>query len=191
MVTRQRRSKAKPIEKKDRLSGPSQSRSSRLSLLLAVLALTTALLIALQVSRFQSGKGNVAINQLLSTIGKSTGRGQISRSLGGLSIPEADVDAMKKRLGAIGKQFQDEIAKVKSTIQSSQSGSRGEAAAGMSIVPGESVEGHSIDPVLLLQRAPHVAEKSDEEAAEDQKIGLQDLDQDTLKAMFDALNSRD
>lgn len=66
----------------------------------------------------------------------------------------------------------------------------GSGGGGMAVVQGENVRDHK-DPIPFdEQDLPAVEGKSDQEAKQDRKIALEDIDQETLKAMFDALYGR-
>ena len=66
----------------------------------------------------------------------------------------------------------------------------GSSGDGMAVVPGESVRDHESSIPFDEQDLPAVDGKSDQEAKQDRKIALEDIDQETLKAMFDALYGR-
>jgi hypothetical protein len=91
------------------------------------------------------------------------------------------------RISAFAKQFQMELGAIVKDKTASPEG-KSDEQGGMAIVAGEEVIDH---PVPSLTSTKHLPEKSPQDAAEDQQIGIQDLDQETLKAMFDALKARD
>lgn len=91
------------------------------------------------------------------------------------------------RTSAFAKQFQRELGAIVKD-KSASSEEKSDEQGGMAIVTGEEVVDH---PIPSLISTKHLPEKSPQDAAEDQQIGLQDLDQETLKAMFDALYARD
>lgn len=66
----------------------------------------------------------------------------------------------------------------------------GTSGDGMAVVPGEGVRDHEKSIPFEEQDLPAVDGKSDQEAKQDRKIALEDIDQETLKAMFDALYGR-
>lgn len=70
------------------------------------------------------------------------------------------------------------------------SGISGGGGGGMAIVPGENVRDHKSTIPFDEQDLPAVDGKNDQEAKEDRKVAMEDIDQETLKAMFDALYGR-
>jgi hypothetical protein len=63
----------------------------------------------------------------------------------------------------------------------------GRNGGGMAVVPGEEVKDHKVHGDA---EPPSVPGKSPEEALEDRRAALEELDQETLKAMLDALYGR-
>lgn len=194
MVARQRPRKASRASRNAAavMSGVNtmSSRPSRLPWLLAILALSTTLLIALQFHR--RGGGTL----LSSSFNKAS-------SLKSKSVGEQDdsnLYEMRKRIAALSQQFQkefgsltgDERKETKMKVAAAaQEGGGQSGVAGMAIVPGEGVVDHSSNAGIQPPAVPpHVEGKSTEEAERDRRIGLEDFDQDTLKAMYDFLNGR-
>lgn len=196
MVTRQRRSRVNRgsgnVGSRGGLAASPGDRSSRLKWLLAVLALTTTLLIALQLYR----KGGIATRAALSSRRSSqerraTSKGSWaggSRSSGsGGDESLLQLEEMRRKWSALGKVLKEEVDNLPAS-------GKGEGGAGMgapAIVPGEGVQDHPVKGSEGAAAPPHVPGKSEEQAEEDRRIGLEDLDQDTLKAMMDLLYARE
>ncbi|PWN32190.1 uncharacterized protein FA14DRAFT_182102 [Meira miltonrushii] len=108
----------------------------------------------------------------------------------------------KAYMAGMKAHFDDELSKVQQQKKSPEDLVRdtrrkveakyaaGSGGGGMAVVPGEGVRDHESPIPFDEQDLPAVEGKSDQEAKQDRKIALEDIDQETLKAMFDALYGR-
>lgn len=100
-----------------------------------------------------------------------------------------------KYIAAMRQHFDEELLKARATANPSHEQDKAmrsqgtDASAGMVVVPGEGVRDHMVSLGEGKQPAS-IPGKSQEEAHEDRQVALEDLDQETLKAMFDALYDR-
>lgn len=180
MAARQRRHRPR---QGDHVAGPTASKTgsgSRRGLLLFIFAITTAIFLAFQVSRYKNE--NSATGRFISSM-LQPGAAKPAAVLGDTQGESKQME-LKDRILAVAKQFQRELGAV---VADKTSSSHQEEEVGVAVVAGEGLVNHSASSLLSTK---HIPEKSAEEAAEDQQIGLEDLDQDTLKAMFDALYAR-
>lgn len=175
---------------------PSPDRSNRLKWLLTVLALTTTLLVSLQVYIRLGRQGGIASSSWW-------GKGDVARRGGASGKSDTGKIDMARTLKAVSQQFRQEFAAVtgggdgaavaeakdQQRISGEQDKQRGNGAGsnGMAAIPGQGVIDHEDND---LKKAPHVPDKTDEQAEEDKRITMEDLDQDTLKAMYDMLYAR-
>jgi len=151
-------------------------------LLLSSLVVTTAVFFAFQLSRYQDEKS--ATGRFISSILKGNNRnsGTSRRStVGGSANGKGAAQGINfnDRISAFAKQFQKELGTIIQDKEDADTVTKPQEQAGID------------HPIPSLISTEHIPEKSPQEAAEDQQIGLQDLDQETLRAMFDALYARD
>lgn len=185
MVTRQRRA---GFKRSNDSTSTAKERGilSRRAFLFSILTITTAIFLSLLISRYKNGNSATA-RLIASALGKGKNNKPFDQTIAGTRI-EGD-DALKKRIAAIANRFKDEIGSVVNGEEKEKI-SQG-VAEGVSIVPSQQdvvVDHERQNP--LYNAPPHVEEKTDKEAIEDQRAALQDLDQETIKAMFDALYAR-
>lgn len=108
----------------------------------------------------------------------------------------------KEYLAGMKKHFDEELNKVEKTPEeiAKDTGKKVEAkfasdvqgkrGRGLAIDPSETIRNHESSIPFDQQDLPAVDGKSDQEAKSDRKVALEDIDQETLKAMFDALYGR-
>lgn len=198
MVTRQRRTRSRSNNINSSTVKGSRGTLSRRVFLLSILAVTTAIFFSLLISRYKSG--NSASGRLIaSVLGRKSKSNQIPGNTA-IGRDGSQGEDVKRRIAAIADRFKEEIGSLISGEEEEEEGNKrkgnpkGEAvvvaaaAGGLSAVPDDQNVDHEQND--LLRHAPHIAEKTDKEALEDQRAALQDLDQETIKAMFDALYAR-
>lgn len=181
------------------------SRPSRLRSLLALLAVTTVLLVLLQTYRAAFGPVRTSGRR-----GPHRGWGELAQRLRAPAAPAvtttttdegigtSDTDDARDKaadsldwrayLASMRQHFDEEIARVKGGHGPVDSSGGGGGGGGMAVVPGQGVRDHSSAGAGEAARPQHVAGKSPDKADEDRRVALEDIDQETLKAMFDALH---
>ncbi|UZJ57155.1 hypothetical protein CBS101457_006475 [Exobasidium rhododendri] len=196
MVTRQRPRKANmssryaPV-KDGQFFSP---KKSRLSWLVAILALTTALLIALQLHRRGSSAKRLFHNER-----RSDNRASPIESLRKGKIGTEDgakLDEMRQTIAALSKQFQKEFGSLneedpeKQTEAATVREAQGKGRETSNLVAEEGVVNTIRQRDASSEMSGKAAGKGEDDK-NDAQIGLEDMDQDTLKAMFDLLYARD